>query len=45
MDETMGTQAASAGIEAAKGLIGKKVRKIKVRLQNNYPVLLRVNKS
>jgi hypothetical protein len=43
MSETLGTQAASAGINAAKGLIGKKVRKIKVKLQNNYPVLLRNN--
>jgi len=43
MSENLGTQAASAGISAAKGLIGKKVRKIKVKLANNYPLLLRNN--
>jgi len=43
MSESLGTQAASAGINAAKGLIGKKVRKIRVKLKGDYPVLLRNN--
>jgi hypothetical protein len=43
MDQSLSIQAASAGINAAKGLIGRKVKKIKVKLQNNYPVLLRNN--
>jgi len=43
MSESLGTQAASAGINAAKGLIGKKMRKIKVKLKSDYPVLLRNN--
>lgn len=44
MDETLGAQAATAGISAAKGLIGKKARKIRVKLKGNTPVLLRNNK-
>jgi len=44
MDQTLGTQAATAGIAAAKGLIGKKARKIRVKLKGNTPVLLRINK-
>jgi hypothetical protein len=45
MDQSIGTQAATAGIAAAKGLIGKKVRRVKVRLHGGYPVLLRNNLS
>lgn len=45
MDQTLGTQAATAGIAAAKGLIGKKARKIKVRLKGGTPVLLRNNEQ
>jgi len=43
MDQTVATQAASAGIDAAKGLLSKKVRRIKVKLQNDFPILLRNN--
>jgi hypothetical protein len=43
MDQSLGTQAATAGISAAKGLIGKKVRKIRVKLHNGETVLLRDN--
>jgi hypothetical protein len=43
MDQSLATQAAAGGIEAAKGLLSKKVKRIKVRLKNNYPVLLRNN--
>lgn len=43
MDQTLATQAAAGGIEAAKSLIGKKVRKIRVKLHNGEPVLLKIN--
>jgi len=45
MDQSLATQAATAGISAAKGLIGRKVRRVKVRLKGGYPVLLRNNQS
>jgi hypothetical protein len=45
MDQSLGTQAASAGISAAKDLLGKKVKKIRVKLKGGTPVLLRLNKS
>lgn len=43
MDETLGAQAATAGINAAKGLIGKKARRIRVKLKGGVTVLLRIN--
>ncbi|MHB8206998.1 conjugative transposon protein TraM [Mucilaginibacter sp.] len=43
MDESLGSQAAAGGINAAKGLFSKKVKKIKVKLQDNFAVLLRDN--
>jgi hypothetical protein len=43
MDQGIATQAAAGGIEAAKGLFSKKVRRIKVHLRNGYPILLRNN--
>ncbi|WP_426672016.1 conjugative transposon protein TraM [Mucilaginibacter sp. McL0603] len=45
MDNSLSTQAATAGISAAKGLLGKKVRKIRVKLKGGEIVLLRINKS
>jgi len=45
MDQSLGTQAATAGISAAKTLLGKKVKKIRVKLKGNTPVLLRINRS
>ncbi|MCR8560459.1 conjugative transposon protein TraM [Mucilaginibacter sp. BJC16-A38] len=45
MDESLGTQAAAAGISAAKTLIGKKVRRVKVKLKGGEAVLLRNNQS
>jgi hypothetical protein len=45
MDNNLSTQAATAGISAAKGLLGKKVRKIRVKLKGGQTVLLRINKS
>ncbi|SDE65619.1 Bacteroides conjugative transposon TraM protein [Mucilaginibacter pineti] len=44
MDQSIGTQAAGAGIQAAKGLFSKKVKRIKVKLHAGYPVLLRNNR-
>lgn len=44
MDQSLGAQAAAGGVNAAKGLFSKKVKKIKVKLQNEYPVLLKINK-
>lgn len=38
------TQLAGAGIDAAKGLLTKKLRRIKQPLKNGYPVLLRLEK-
>lgn len=43
-DYGIGTQAATAGISAAKSLLGKKVRKIRVRLKGGETVLLRINR-
>ncbi len=40
MDQSMTTQLAGAGVEAAKGLFSKKVKRIKVKLKAGYPVLL-----
>lgn len=45
LDQTMATQVAAAGIEATKSLLSKKVRSIKVRLKDNYPILLRDNQQ
>jgi hypothetical protein len=44
MDQSLGAQAAAGGVNAAKGLFSKKVKKIKVKLQDQYPVLLKINK-
>jgi hypothetical protein len=43
MDASIGAQAAAGGINAAKGLFSKKVKKIKIRLKDQYPVLLKIN--
>jgi len=44
MDQSFGAQAAAGGVNAAKGLFSKKVKKIKVKLSDQYPVLLKINK-
>lgn len=44
MDQSLGAQAAAGGVNAAKGLFSKKVKKIKVKLSDQYPVLLKINK-
>ncbi|MBO9674146.1 MAG: conjugative transposon protein TraM [Sphingobacteriaceae bacterium] len=44
MDQSLGVQAAGAGIDAAKSLIGKRAKRIRVKLKDRYPVLLRINR-
>ena len=44
MDQSLGVQAAGAGIDAAKSLIGKRAKRIRVKLKDLYPVLLRINR-
>lgn len=43
MDQSLATQAAGAGISAAKSLLGKKVKRVKVKLEDSRQVLLRNN--
>ena len=45
MDPSLGAQAASAGIEAARDLISKKVKLVKVTVKAGYQVLLRDEKQ
>jgi len=45
MDQSIGMQAAGAGIDAAKSLFSKKVKRIKVKLNAGHTILLRNNKS
>lgn len=44
LDQSMGAQIAGAGIETAKNLFSKKVKRIKVKLKADHPILLRINK-
>ena len=44
MDQSLGAQAAAGGVNAAKGLFSKKIKKIKVKLADEYPVLLKINR-
>ena len=41
LDQSIGAQAASAGIQAAKTLIGKKIKMTRVTVRSGYQVLLR----
>lgn len=43
IDQSLGVQAAGAGIEAAKSLFSKKVKRVKVKLEAGKPILLRNN--
>jgi conjugative transposon TraM protein len=43
LDPSLGAQAASAGIQAAKSLIGKKVKLVKLTVKAGYKVLLHDN--
>lgn len=41
MDQSLGAQAASAGIQAATGLFGKKMKLVKVTVKAGYKILLK----
>jgi conjugative transposon TraM protein len=41
LDPSLGAQAASAGIQAAKSLIGKKIKLVKVTVKAGYKLLLK----
>lgn len=43
IDQTLATQVAGAGIDAAKNLVSKKLRRVKVKLQGGRSILLRNN--
>lgn len=43
MDQSIGVQAAGAGIDAAKNLLSKKVKRIRVKLKGGQQILLRNN--
>lgn len=43
-DQSLGAQAASAGIELGKNLLSKKVKLVKVEVKSGYKVLLKDNK-
>lgn len=45
LDPSIGAQAASAGIQAAKTLIGKKVKLVKVTVKSGYQVFLKDNNN
>lgn len=45
LDPSFGAQAATAGVEAAKGLFSKKVKLIRVTVKAGYPVLLLDDKA
>lgn len=45
MEQNLSTQLAGAGITTAKGLFGKKIKRIKARLKAGYQVLLKDNQS
>lgn len=45
MDQSIGTQVAGAGIDAAKGLFSKKVRQVKMKIKGSFPILLRDNQN
>jgi len=43
VDQNLATQVAGAGIDAAKNLMSKKLRKLKVKIKGGFPILLRNN--
>lgn len=45
LDPSVSTQLTGAGINAAKGLFSKKVKRIKAKLKDGHPLLLRDNKK
>jgi len=45
MDQSTGVQMAGAGIDAAKGLFSKKIRRVKMKVKAGFAVLLRNNEA
>jgi len=45
LDPSITTQLAGAGLNTAKGLFSKKVKRIRAKLKDGHPLLLRDNKS
>jgi hypothetical protein len=45
LDPSITTQLAGAGLNTAKGLFSKKVKRIKAKLKDGHPLLLRINKN
>lgn len=45
LDDSWGAQAAGAGVEAAKSLLSKKVKQVKVTVKSGYQVLLKEKKT
>jgi conjugative transposon TraM protein len=45
LDDSWGAQAAGAGVEAAKSLLSKKVKLVKVTIKSGYQVLLKEKKT
>ncbi|WP_426672112.1 conjugative transposon protein TraM [Mucilaginibacter sp. McL0603] len=45
LDQSMSAQLAGAGINTAKGIFSKKVKRVKGKLKNGHPLLLRINKT
>lgn len=45
LDPSITTQLAGAGLNTAKGLFSKKVKRIKAKLKDGHPLLLRINKK
>ncbi|MBW4888963.1 conjugative transposon protein TraM [Mucilaginibacter sp. HMF5004] len=45
LDPSVTAQLAGAGLNTAKGLFSKKVKRIKAKLKDGHPLLLRVNKN
>jgi hypothetical protein len=43
MDPSVSAQVAGAGITAAKGLFGRKVKQVRVKVKAGYQLLLRDN--
>ena len=45
LDQSMSAQLAGAGINAAKGIFSKKIKRVMGKLKNGHPLLLRINKA
>jgi hypothetical protein len=45
LDPSLTAQLTGAGINTAKGLFAKKAKRIKAKLKDGHPLLLRINKT